>query len=102
MQGLVSQHPPHVPGLVSWLKVLWTLAGYYERRYLPAIHHFSCRTHWDKALVRLLSPGCAVHHNWEVLRPAFFQPAAGAPVGRPQLVFMGGTQVMKGFREVLA
>lgn len=103
VQGLVSQYPPFVPNPVSWLKVLWTLAGYYERRYLPFIQHFSCRTHWDTALVRQLSPGCTVHHNWEVIRPEFFQrPAARAPAARPQVVFMGGTQVMKGFREVLA
>ena len=104
VQGLVSQYPPFVPKLVSWLKVLWTLAGYYERRYLPAIHHFSCRTHWDQAVVQRLSPGCTVHHNWEVIRPEFFRPlsTASPPDGRPQVVFMGGTQVMKGFREVLA
>ncbi|MFD1467604.1 glycosyltransferase family 4 protein [Hymenobacter caeli] len=103
VQGLVSQYPPFVPNPFSILKVLWTLAGLYERRYLPAVHHFSCRTHWDKALVRQLSPGCTVYHNWEVIRPEFFQPAAGpAALGRPQLVFLGGVQVMKGFREVLA
>lgn len=103
VQGLVSQYPPFVPQAVSWLKVLWTLAGYYERRYLPAIHHFSCRTHWDQALVRQLSPGCTVYHNWEVIRPEFFRPLRPTPaVSRPQVLFMGGTQVMKGFREVLA
>ncbi|RZK24661.1 MAG: glycosyltransferase [Hymenobacter sp.] len=102
VQGLVSQYPPFVPKLVSWLKVLWTLAGYYERRYLPAIHHFSCRTHWDQALVRQLSPGCTVYHNWEIIRPAFFCPPPARPASRPQVVFIGGTQVMKGFREVLA
>jgi glycosyltransferase involved in cell wall biosynthesis len=103
VQGLVSQYPPFVPHTVSWLKVLWTLAGYYERRYLPAIHHFSCRTHWDQALVRQLSPGCTVHHNWEVIRPEFFRPLRPVPFrSRPQVLFMGGTQLMKGFREVLA
>jgi len=105
VQGLVSQYPPFVPHPVSWLKVLWTLAGYYERRYLPDIQHFICRTHWDEALVRQLSPGCTVHHNWEVLRPAFYQAVPGVvrlASPRCQVVFMGGTQVMKGFREVLA
>lgn len=103
VQGLVSQYPPFVPQPVSWLKALWTLAGYYERRYLPFIHHFFCRTHWDQALVRQLSPGCTVHHNWEVVRPEFFLSTAPPQPSPPlQVVFMGGTQVMKGFREVLA
>ncbi|MEJ7665170.1 MAG: glycosyltransferase [Hymenobacter sp.] len=82
VQGLVSQYPPFVPSWRSSRKILWTLAGYYERRYLPAVHHFICRTHWDQALVRQLSPGCVVHHNWEVLRPEFFCTAAlPMPVG---------------------
>jgi glycosyltransferase involved in cell wall biosynthesis len=102
VQGLVSQYPPFVPGSERWLKVLWTLAGHYERRHLPAVRHFVCRTHWDHALVRQLSPGCTIHHNWEVIRPAFFRPIAPPPPGCRQVVFLGGTQVMKGFREVLA
>lgn len=102
VQGLVSQYPPFVPLSERWLKVLWTLAGHYERRYLPAIQHFVGRTHWDHALVRQLSPGCTVHHNWEVIRPAFFRPMPAVGTGRLQIVFLGGTQVMKGFREVLA
>ncbi|HEX8425063.1 glycosyltransferase family 4 protein [Hymenobacter sp.] len=104
VQGLVSQYIRFVPGTFSKLKFLWALAGYYERRYLPAIHHFSCRTHWDKAQIRQLSPGCTVHHNWEMIRPEFFgDDSVVAPVsGRPQLLFMGGSQELKGFRETLA
>jgi glycosyltransferase involved in cell wall biosynthesis len=102
VQGLVSQYPPFVPGSEKWLKALWTLSGYYERRYLPAVQHFICRTHWDQALVRQLSPGCTIYHNWEVLRPAFFRPIEPLKTSRLQVVFLGGTQVMKGFREVLA
>jgi glycosyltransferase involved in cell wall biosynthesis len=102
VQGLVSQYPPFVPSSERWLKALWTLSGYYERRYLTAVHHFVCRTHWDQALVRRLSPGCTIHHNWEVIRPAFFQPLVALVPSRLQVVFLGGTQVMKGFREVLA
>jgi len=102
VQGLVSQYPPFVPGSERWLKVLWTLAGHYERRHLPAVRHFVCRTHWDQALVRQLSPGCTVHHNWEVIRTAFFRPSSPLAAQRLQVVFLGGTQVMKGFREVLA
>lgn len=102
VQGLVSQYPPYVPRSERWLKALWTLSGYYERRYLPAVQHFVCRTHWDQALMRQLSPGCTVHHNWEVIRPAFFRPISPLAASRLQVVFLGGMQVMKGFREVLA
>lgn len=107
VQGLVSECVKYVPEL-SWYKVLWTLAGYYERRYLPGIRHFLCRTHWDSAHVRRLSPGAQVHHNWELLRPEFYQAAElplPAPTDQsepPRLLFVGGHQVMKGFREALA
>lgn len=88
VQGLVSQYPRFVPDPFSILKGLWTLAGYYERRYLPAIHHFVCRTHWDTALVRQLSPRGTVYHNWEVIRPAFFRAPPAPPTGRLQVLFM--------------
>lgn len=107
VQGLVSECVKYVPEM-SWYKALWTLAGYYERRYLPAVHHFLCRTHWDSAHVRRLSPGADIHHNWELLRPEFYQ-AADRPLPNPdeleqppRMLFVGGHQVMKGFREALA
>ncbi|GAB2955573.1 hypothetical protein GCM10027048_21750 [Hymenobacter coalescens] len=106
VQGIVSECVKYVPEL-SWYKVLWTLAGYYERRYVPHIHHFLCRTHWDAAHMQRLSPGARIHHNWEMLRPEFYEAAAlplllpdVAP--HPQMLFVGGHQVMKGFRETLA
>jgi glycosyltransferase involved in cell wall biosynthesis len=103
VQGLVSEAVKVVPNPVSMLKALWTLASYYERKYLPQIPHFSCRTHWDKAHISRLSPGATIHHNWETIRPAFFAPPAAAdPTLRPQVLFLGGQQVLKGFHETLA
>ncbi|AWM34166.1 glycosyltransferase family 4 protein [Hymenobacter nivis] len=104
VQGIVSEYAKVVPNPFSILKVLWTLAGYYERRYLPTVHHFSCRTHWDKAHTARLSPGCTIYHNWEALRPEFLAAAdqpAPAPPARPQVLFVGGNQAIKGFKEML-
>jgi glycosyltransferase involved in cell wall biosynthesis len=105
VQGLVSECVKYVPEL-SWYKALWTLAGYYERRYLPGIRHFLCRTHWDSAHAARLSPGAQIHHNWELLRPEFYHAATQflpAPdMAAPRILFVGGHQVMKGFREALA
>ncbi|RTQ48951.1 glycosyltransferase family 1 protein [Hymenobacter gummosus] len=106
VQGIVSECVKYVPEL-SWYKALWTLAGFYERRYLPHIQHFLCRTHWDSAHMQRLSPGARIHHNWEMLRPEFYaatrQPLPQPDVARnPQILFVGGHQVMKGFREALA
>ncbi|HEX8328296.1 MAG TPA: glycosyltransferase family 4 protein [Hymenobacter sp.] len=104
VQGIVSVYARHVPDPLSMLKFLWTLAGFYERRYLPTVHHFLCRTHWDKAHTARLSPGCTIYHNWETLRPEFFA-AAERPkptlLARPQVLFVGGSQAIKGFKEAL-
>ncbi|MDO7852500.1 glycosyltransferase family 4 protein [Hymenobacter convexus] len=106
VQGLVSECVKHVPGLLSWRKVQWTLAGYYERKYLPRIPNFSCRTHWDAAHMARFNPKAHIFHNWEPLREPFFraaqQPRATPADGRPVLLFMGGSQVMKGYQETLA
>lgn len=101
VQGLVSEYAKVVPNPFSKLKFLWELAGYYESKYLPFIPHFSCRTHWDKSQVARLSPNSTIHHNWEMLRPEFFA-APPATSYRPQVLFLGGQQVIKGFAETLA
>ena len=104
VQGIVSEYAKVVPDTFSILKGLWTMAGLYERWYLPTVHHFSCRTDWDKAHTARLSPGCTIYHNWEALRPEFFAAAdrpAPAPPARPQALFVGGNQPIKGFKEML-
>ena len=109
VQGLVSEVVKVVPYRMSKEKLYWTLASYYECKYMPSIAHFSCRTHWDKAHIARLSPRGIIHHNWETLRPEFLAaptlapaPAPATPDGRPQVLFLNGQQVMKGFREALA
>ncbi|RAK69376.1 glycosyltransferase family 4 protein [Hymenobacter edaphi] len=102
VQGLVSECLKLLPEWLTMRRALWTLASYYERQHLPHIHDFSCRTHWDKACITRLSPGARIHHNWEMLRPEFFRAERPAlPPAVPQILFMGGTQRMKGFREAM-
>jgi glycosyltransferase involved in cell wall biosynthesis len=106
VQGLLSECLKYLPAGPSWRRALWTLGGYYERCYLPLVQEFSCRTVWDKAHAAHFNPQARIHHNWEMLRPEFWgaapRPAAGTPApARPQFLFMGGTQVLKGFRETL-
>ncbi|WP_310392824.1 glycosyltransferase [Hymenobacter sp.] len=105
VQGIVWEYLKVLPVADPVRRFLWLLASYYELRYLPKVRDVSCRTTWDTALSRRLSPGCHVHLNWEMIRPQFFAlnaVAAPAPEpGRPHLLFLGGTQVMKGYRETL-
>ncbi len=104
VQGLVSELVKVVPRLMAKQKLYWKLASYYECKYMPSISHFSCRTHWDKAHIARLNPRGTIHHNWEMLRPEFFAAAAqppAAPTARPQVLFLNGSQLLKGFREAL-
>jgi glycosyltransferase involved in cell wall biosynthesis len=104
VQGIVSEYAKVVPKTFSMLKFLWTLSGLYERWYLPTVHNFLCRTDWDKAHTARLSPGATIYHNWETIRPEFFevaaQPAPPQPARR-QVLFVGGKQEIKGFEEML-
>jgi glycosyltransferase involved in cell wall biosynthesis len=95
VQGIVSEYAKVVPKTFSMLKFLWTLSGLYERWYLPTVHNFLCRTDWDKAHTARLSPGATIYHNWETIRPEFFE------IARPQALFVGGKQEIKGFTEML-
>lgn len=102
VQGLVTECVRYLPQRWSRMRVFWELAGFYERRYLPAVHEFICRTAWDKAQIARLSPGARIHHNWEMLRPEFYRAATLPLVApKPQVLFAGGDQEMKGFRETL-
>ena len=106
VQGIVWEYLKALPlNTDQPRRLLWLLASYYELRYLPRVRDFSCRTHWDTAQSLRLSPGSHVHLNWEVIRPEFFAlnaVATPAPApGRPYLLFLVGSQVMKGYRETL-
>lgn len=105
VQGIVWEYLKVLPVIDPMHRFLWLLASYYELRYLPQVRDVSCRTLWDTAMSRRHSPGCHVHINWEMIRPPFFAlncaAVPGPEPGRPHLLFLGGTQVMKGYREML-
>lgn len=105
VQGIVWENLKLLPEISPIRRFLWLLASYYELRYLPRVRDTSCRTTWDAAMSRRFSPNCHVHHNWEMIRPAFFEldcaATPGPEPGRPHLLFVGGSQTMKGYRQVL-
>jgi glycosyltransferase involved in cell wall biosynthesis len=100
-QGFVTEYYRHLPRRPEYRHLSWLVAGYYETRYLPTVRHFICRTHWDQAFVRQYQPGAVVHHNWELIRPEFYQPLRPTTHPRPAVLFVGGTNAIKGIREAL-
>ncbi|GAB3702628.1 hypothetical protein GCM10027592_32230 [Spirosoma flavus] len=101
-QGFVTEYYRHLPKRPEYRHLSWLVAGYYEKRYLSNVKHFICRTHWDKSVVQHLQPKAVVHHNWEMIRPEFYQPIVPSKHPDPNaLLFVGGNNYIKGIREAL-
>ncbi len=101
-QGFVTEYYQHLSKRPEYRHLSWLVAGYYEKRYMPKIKHFICRTHWDKSVVRQMHPQAIIHHNWELIRPEFYEliPPAGN-TERNAVLFVGGINYIKGIREAL-
>ncbi|QKZ11387.1 glycosyltransferase family 4 protein [Spirosoma sp. KUDC1026] len=101
-QGFVTEYAKHLPKKIEYKHVSWAVAGYYEKKYAKAVRHYICRTHWDKAVIRQLNPKAVIHHNWELIRPEFYNPInLPADTSNSAMLFVGGINTMKGIREAL-
>lgn len=101
-QGFVTEYYRHLPRKLDYRHVSWAVASYYEKRFAPSVRHYIGRTHWDKAVIRKLQPQAVIHHNWELMRPPFYQPIALPGDESPNaMLYVGGVVDMKGIREAL-
>ncbi|MEZ0486589.1 glycosyltransferase family 4 protein [Fibrella aquatica] len=101
-QGFVTEYYRYLPKRLDYRHVSWAVASYYEKRFARSVHHYIGRTHWDKAVIHKLNPKAVIHHNWELMRPVFYQPIA-PPTNQPPnaMLFIGGLHDIKGIREAL-
>ncbi|MBO0932080.1 glycosyltransferase family 4 protein [Fibrella aquatilis] len=101
-QGFVTEYYKYLPSKPEYRHASWAVASYYEKKYAPTIRHFIGRTHWDKAIIRQLQPDAIIHHNWELMRPEFYEPIdATANAHADAMLFVGGLNDIKGIREAL-
>ncbi|GAB3555237.1 glycosyltransferase family 4 protein [Spirosoma fluminis] len=100
VQGIISECYKIIPETFSYRRFYWFLAGYYERKYCQKLKHFMCRTHWDTQWVKQLAPAAHIHNIWEVIRPDFFSVTDNF-TANTNLLYVGGMQSIKGFRELL-
>jgi len=101
-QGFVTEYYRYLPNRPDYRHASWAVASYYEKRYAPSVRHYIGRTHWDKAIIHKLNPGAVIHHNWELMRPVFYQPIAPPSAQSPNaMLFVGGLHDIKGIREAL-
>lgn len=100
IQGIIFECYKILPASFSWkTKILWKLASFYEKKNLPKISHFLCRTHWDKKVIKNQNSSATIYENWEMLRSEFFDELQFSEPG--YILFMGGTNVLKGIEEAL-
>lgn len=101
-QGFVTEYYHYLPKRLEYRHASWAVASYYEKRYFPTVRHYIGRTHWDKAIIKRLNPQAVIHHNWELMRPTFYQPIA-PPTANPSdaILYVGGVIDLKGIREAL-
>ena len=101
-QGFTREYYKHLPKRPEYRHLAWLVAGYYEKRFMPTVKHFICRTHWDKSVVRTMQPKAVIHHNWELLRPEFYTAIQPSTDSEPNAVlFVGGDNYIKGISEAL-
>lgn len=99
IQGIISEYKKILTNKLSLTYFTWSLASYYEKKYLPAIENFSCRTHWDKAWISKIAPKSTIYHNWEMIREKFFEDHYKD--NKEYILFLGGTNGIKGYKEML-
>ncbi len=99
IQGIISEYKKILHSKFTWTYFTWSLASYYEKKYLPAIPNFSCRTHWDKSWISKIAPQSTIYHNWEMIRSNFFEDHYSN--NKANILFLGGTNGIKGYREML-
>ncbi|QJW88011.1 glycosyltransferase family 4 protein [Spirosoma taeanense] len=101
VQGIVTEYLNYLPRKIDYRHASWRVAAYYEKKFLPHINHFICRTHWDTEHTLRLCPGAVVHQNWEPIRHEFYEPLNPRPNQATALLFVGGLNPIKGIRELL-
>lgn len=101
VQGIITEYYKILPAKPDYRHISWLVAGYYERKYLKSVRHFICRTHWDQHHTLRMQPKAVIHHNWEPIRPEFFEPVSVTAATAQTLLFVGGTNRIKGIQEAL-
>jgi len=99
MQGVIGECLKRLKDRWNYTHLSWWMSSQYERRYLPRLSDFICRTTFDSGFVNEVNPTAMIHENWEMIRPTFFQDLGS---DSPDcLMYMGGTHPIKGIEHLL-
>ena len=99
MQGVISECLKKLTKKWDYTHLSWWMSAQFEKKYVPQISDFICRTHFDSGFVKSVNPAAQIHENWEMIRPDFFQDLGSEMPD--QLLYMGGTHPIKGIQLML-
>lgn len=100
IQGIISEYKKKI----SWKNFntnwFWFWASFYELKSIKKIEFASCRTNWDTKWVKSNNSKAKIFKIWEMLRPEFFNIEI-AYSSNKDILYVGGTNEIKGYKELL-
>jgi len=99
IQGILSKCFPFMPYTHPKTKLVMLLGSLYEKKYLSKFNNFSCRTKWDSNFVSKKNSNANIFMINEMLREEFYNYEMKEK--GDNILFLGGSNPMKGIKEVL-
>lgn len=99
MQGIMTESVKVLSDIFTHQYFRWKLSSIYEKRAIPKLDNFICRTTFDTAFVKDNNPTAKIFTNWEMIRDDFFN--INTKICGNKILFIGGLNKLKGIVEVL-
>ncbi len=105
IQGILYEYLKVLKPAINARFISWGIGSIYEKRGITKNVNFSGRTDWDYNSIKHLQPHLRYFKIWEMLREQFYEAAGSFDykinfLGK-NLLFVGGTNDIKGIREAL-
>jgi len=99
IQGVMHKYVKFIPASRYKQFLEWRLSAFYETKYFKKNYCYSCRTHWDSAIIRSSNPQAKIYMIWEMIREEFFYDHFSSK--KENILFVGGKNPVKGLKELL-
>jgi glycosyltransferase involved in cell wall biosynthesis len=105
LQGILYEYLKVLKPAINARYISWGIGSIYEKRGITRNVNFSGRTDWDYRSIKNLQPDLKYFKIWEMLRGQFYEAAGSFDYKKnflgKNLLFVGGTNDIKGIREAL-
>lgn len=105
IQGLLSACLEVLKPGINARYLSWRIGSIYEKIGIRNNLYFSGRTEWDYGIIKKIQPNLEYFKIWEMLRDKFYELSGSFDFEqnfeKKNLLFVGGSNEMKGIKEVL-